>query len=499
MSPSEAGGGPGDGGGAAWPRRAAVVGAGTMGGGFAQLLALAGVECVIADASPEAAEAACERAVAEAAGFAAAGLMPEDAASRIAERLRAADDVAGAAEGADVLFEAVTEDPTVKVEVLTAAEAALAPDAILATNTSAIPIAELAGALRHPERFLGVHWFNPALWVPCVELIAGPATSATAVDAMEALLRTLGKRPVRVGDGAGFVGNRIQFAMFREAALVVAEGLATAEQVDDVVRHSFGWRLPFLGPFQIADFAGLDVYAGAYRALEAAFGERLAAPALVEDMVAQGRLGVKSGAGSGSPRRTAPRRSRSAATAPTWPSARSCRRSSGARRRERAGFGAPRRPPRACHGSRPRARPRVRSGARGGRCHGDRRRAERGRPRLGGGGDRGGRGPRVRRHRRRDRRVRRRARGGGGMRRARHARCRPGGRGHEPPGPRGGHAGGGLRRDHGHQRPWHMARRRGGGSPRAGPAASSRCPRRWARSAIQAERLTARARTPSTA
>ena len=148
-----------------------------------------------------------------------------------------------------------------------------------------------------PERFLGAHWFNPALWVPCVELIAGRLTSARALQVTEELLGRLGKRPVRVGDAAGFVGNRIQFAMFREAAAVVAEGLATPEQVDEVVRHSFGWRLPFLGPFRIADHAGLDVYAGAYAALEASFGERFAAPERVRELVAEGRLGVKAGGG----------------------------------------------------------------------------------------------------------------------------------------------------------------------------------------------------------
>jgi 3-hydroxybutyryl-CoA dehydrogenase len=280
-----------------WPRRAAVVGTGTMGRGFAQLLALAGIECAVADASAQAAASARERAVAEADAFAQAGLMPSGAAERVAGGVRAARDAADAADGADLVLEAVTEDPGVKREVYAAVEAATPADAVIATNTSAIPIAQLASTLSRPERFLGAHWFNPALWVPCVELIAGPLTSPRALEATEELLGRLGKRPVGVGDAAGFVGNRIQFAMFREAAAVVAEGLATPEQVDEVVRHSFGWRLPFLGPFRIADYAGLDVYAGAYAALEASFGERFAAPERVRELVAEGRVGVKAGGG----------------------------------------------------------------------------------------------------------------------------------------------------------------------------------------------------------
>jgi 3-hydroxybutyryl-CoA dehydrogenase len=277
-----------------WPARAAVVGTGTMGRGFAQLLALAGVDCAVADLD---AAAARERCIAEATAFAQAGLMPGDAPDRVARRVRAAAGAAAASEGAELVLEAVTEDPEVKAAVYAEVEAAAPAEAVIATNTSAIPIASLADGLRRPERFCGAHWFNPALWVPCVELIAAPRTDPAVLERLEALLERLGKRPVRVGDSAGFVGNRIQFALFREAAAVVAEGLATAEQVDDVVRHSFGWRLPFLGPFRIADYAGLDVYDGAFRAMEARFGERLAAPPLLRELVAQGRLGVKSGGG----------------------------------------------------------------------------------------------------------------------------------------------------------------------------------------------------------
>lgn len=279
------------------PRRAAVVGTGYMGTGFVQLLALAGIPCAMGDVSAEASTAARERAVHSAGRFAAAGLMPPDAAERVAALTTAAPSASAAADGADVIFEAVPEDPAVKTRVLAAIEAAARVDAIIATNTSAIPIAEISVRLEHPERFLGAHWFNPSQWVPGVEVIPGPTTLPAHVDTICTLLRRLGKRPAVVGDGPGFVANRIQFAMFKEAASIVEEGIAGAAAVDEVVRATFGFRLPFFGPFAIADMAGLDVYAGAYATLESGLGARMAVPEAVASRVADGRLGTKSGGG----------------------------------------------------------------------------------------------------------------------------------------------------------------------------------------------------------
>ncbi|MDO9352387.1 MAG: 3-hydroxyacyl-CoA dehydrogenase family protein [Solirubrobacteraceae bacterium] len=280
-----------------WPRRTAVVGPGYMGTGFVQLLALAGLPVAIGDVSQEAAEAARSRAIEGAGAFALAGMMPSDAADRVARHTVAAASIGDASTGADVIFEAVPESPALKASVLASIEAAAPTGALIATNTSAIPIAELSAPLTHPDRFLGAHWFNPSQWVPCVELIAGPSTDPAHLETMAALLERLGKRPSVVGDGPGFVANRIQFAMFKEAATIVEEGVATAEVIDEVVRASFGFRLPFFGPFTIADMAGLDVYAGAYGSLEAGLGSRMAVPEAVATRVAEGRLGMKTGGG----------------------------------------------------------------------------------------------------------------------------------------------------------------------------------------------------------
>jgi 3-hydroxybutyryl-CoA dehydrogenase len=281
----------------AWPAVAAIAGVGLMGAGFAQLFALAGIDTLVADASAELAIAGRERALRLAAEFEAAGLMEAGAADAIAARVQAAPSIEAAAEPASFVLEAVTESPPVKHGVYRRVEAVIDADAIIATNTSAIPIRRLASALVRPQRFIGLHWFNPPQWIPCVEVIAGPGTEAAVIERSMALLRRLGKRPVPVGDAGGFVANRLQMAMYKEAVAIVADGVATAAQVDEVVRSSFGFRLPLFGPFMIADMAGLDTYAGAYAALEADLGERFAAPAELTELVAGGHLGAKAGGG----------------------------------------------------------------------------------------------------------------------------------------------------------------------------------------------------------
>ena len=214
----------------------------------------------------------------------------------MSSHLHAARSIGEAVAGAEFVLEAVTEDPDAKRAIYSQLGDA-EPDAIVATNTSAIPIHELASSTPDPSRFLGTHWFNPPQWVPCVEVIVGPATDDEVIGTVVGLLEGLGKWPVRVGDAAGFVANRIQFAMFKEAVAVVEEGIATPAQVDAVVQGSFGYRLPFFGPFLIADMAGLDVYAGAYAALATQFGERFEAPSLLRALVDAGRLGIKQNGG----------------------------------------------------------------------------------------------------------------------------------------------------------------------------------------------------------
>lgn len=278
-------------------KNVAVVGGGYMGGGIAQALVLAGFPCALADVDADAARNSVNRLVAEAKTYESSGLFPEGAHDLLSRNLRAAESIEEAAAGADYVTEAVPEILALKQETIRRISAAAQPHTIIGSNTSAIPIRTLAESAAHPESFLGVHWMNPSYFVPSVEVIPTDRTSSDAVAAVEDLLARAKKVATRVSDSAGFVANRLQFALFKEAVAMVDEGLATPEEVDEVVSNSFGFRLAVFGPFAIADIAGLDVYEGAFRSMEARYGERLAAPELLKKKVAEGKLGLKTGGG----------------------------------------------------------------------------------------------------------------------------------------------------------------------------------------------------------
>jgi 3-hydroxybutyryl-CoA dehydrogenase len=275
----------------------AIVGTGYMGGGMAQSFILAGHPCVISDANADLAEAARIRLIDEAREFEKQGLFEPGSADLIAQNLVAAASIEEAVAQARYIAEVVFESLEVKHDVLARISAAAPIDAIIGSNTSAIPISALAEAVTNPERFMGVHWMNPAPFVPCVEIIPIDETSEAAMVEVEEILGGLGKVTSRVSDVAGFVANRLQFALFTESMRMVEEGAATPELIDDVVSNSFGFRLPFFGPFAGADMAGLDVYVGAYKSLSAAYGDRYAVPESLVERVANGDLGLKTGGG----------------------------------------------------------------------------------------------------------------------------------------------------------------------------------------------------------
>jgi 3-hydroxybutyryl-CoA dehydrogenase len=208
-----------------------------------------------------------------------------------------ADDVASAVRDVDLVFEAVFERIDVKQVVRQAIEGAARADALIASNTSSLPIDDLAALLRAPQRFMGVHWFKPPEWTPGIELIPAQVTDPQAVEQVRSFLQAIGKHPIVVGSGPGFVASRIQLALFREALACVEDGLASPAEVDEVVRNCFGFRLPFFGPFQIADMAGLDVYRHVFGILERGLGERFQVPATLAERVDQGDYGTKTGAG----------------------------------------------------------------------------------------------------------------------------------------------------------------------------------------------------------
>ncbi|GAA1700003.1 3-hydroxyacyl-CoA dehydrogenase family protein [Microcella alkalica] len=275
----------------------AVIGAGYMGGGIAQVFAMAGHSVAIADRDYETAQKAERRLVAQARLFEDAHLIPAGAAENIAANISAAPSIEDAATGADYISEAVPEIEELKLSTLRRIFSVAQPEAIVGTNTSALPIEALAVAVTDPGRFLGVHWMNPAPFIPGVEIIPSSMTTAETLATAEAIIRDLGKFTARVSDTPGFVANRLQFALYREAVRILEEGTATADQIDAVVQNSFGFRLALFGPFAIGDMAGLDVYHSSYQTLERAYGDRFSPPRSLVDLVQSGNLGVKSGHG----------------------------------------------------------------------------------------------------------------------------------------------------------------------------------------------------------
>jgi 3-hydroxybutyryl-CoA dehydrogenase len=272
--------------------RFVVVGAGTMGQGIAYVAVTAGYQVDLVEVDAGRAEAAAtalgkllDRAVER-------GKLSAEAAADGRTRLVLRRELAEVADGPDVIVEAVPERPDLKRTVLAAA-AARHP-ALLATNTSSIPITQLAGAVPNPERFIGLHFFNPVWAMALLEVVVGPATAEETTAAAVALADRLGKDPIVVRDLPGFATSRLGVTLGLEAIRMVADGVASAADIDKAM--TLGYRHP-VGPLELTDLVGLDVRLDIARTLRAAYGDRFAPPPLLESMVEQGRLGRKSGHG----------------------------------------------------------------------------------------------------------------------------------------------------------------------------------------------------------
>jgi 3-hydroxybutyryl-CoA dehydrogenase len=200
--------------------------------------------------------------------------------------------------GADFVFEAVPEKLELKQAIFADLLRCTSPECTLASNTSVIPISRIAAGLPDGERIIGTHWWNPPYLVPLVEVVSGERSASHRVDAMMMLLALVGKKPVRIRkDVPGFVGNRLQHALWREAQALVADGVCDAETLDDVVKNSFGMRLAVLGPIENADLVGLDLTLDIHRTIIPELSMTTRPNRLLEELVQQGQLGFKTGAG----------------------------------------------------------------------------------------------------------------------------------------------------------------------------------------------------------
>ncbi|HEX9885532.1 MAG TPA: 3-hydroxyacyl-CoA dehydrogenase family protein [Longimicrobiales bacterium] len=273
----------------------AVLGAGTMGHGIAHVCAGAGCGVRLFDVDVDAVAAGVARVRANLdRGVELGKVTPEDRQATLA-RLRPVTAVADAVAGADLVIEAAPEAMDLKKALFALVEAAAAPDALLATNTSSLSIGSLAEGLRAPERFLGLHFFNPVHIMKLVEVVWGPATSDAAREAGVAFVRRLGKEPVVVRDAPGFASSRLGIVLGMEAIRMVEQGVASPADIDRAME--LGYRHP-MGPLRLTDLVGLDVRLGIAEYLhETLESVAFEPPELLRRMVAQGKLGRKSGQG----------------------------------------------------------------------------------------------------------------------------------------------------------------------------------------------------------
>lgn len=267
-----------------------IIGAGLMGHGLALVFADAGYEVTVTDAVSAALASLKDRV--------GATLEPLGKSQDLLRKIKTADNLETAVRDADLVIEAALEKLELKQEIFGKLERAAKPDCILASNTSVIPITQIASRVASKHRVLGTHWWNPPYLVPLVEVIQTADTSPTVVKTVMQLLSGIGKVPVHVKkDVPGFVGNRMQAALWREAIALVADGVCDAETVDLVVKSSFGRRLAVLGPLENADLVGTDLTLDIHNQVLAHLNTDKAPNPYLEGLVRQGKLGFKSGQG----------------------------------------------------------------------------------------------------------------------------------------------------------------------------------------------------------
>ncbi len=282
--------------------RIAVVGAGLMGHGIAQEFALAGYQVRLHDRSNELLQRAWENIRANLLRLSSLDCLDASRIDSALEAVTACQVLDEAVTGAELVIEAIFEDLAAKHHLLRSLNVLCGHDTIIASNTSSFMPSRLAEVLSHPDRLLVAHYFNPPYLIPLVEVVPGPMTSPETVMTMVRLLEKVGKRPVVLGkEATGFVANRLQFALFREAMAIVEQGIASPEAVDQVVKFGFGRRLAAVGPFEVFDLAGLDtilaVASQILPELASATPDGPIVPELLRAKVAADELGVKSGRG----------------------------------------------------------------------------------------------------------------------------------------------------------------------------------------------------------
>jgi 3-hydroxybutyryl-CoA dehydrogenase len=272
-----------------------VVGAGTMGHGIAHVCAASGYRVRLQDADRDAARRGVEQIRRDLDKGVELGKVTEDQRHETLNRIVVTSDLERVLADADLVIEAVPESFEIKEAIFQRVDALAPPHALVASNTSSLSIGRLAEGISEPERFVGLHFFNPVHLMKLVEVVRGPSTSEATVEAAVAFARSLGKEPIVVRDAPGFASSRLGIVLGMEAIRMVEQGVATPEDIDRAME--LGYRHP-MGPLRLTDLVGLDVRLGIAEYLHEALGsEAFRPPELLRRMVAEGRLGKKSGRG----------------------------------------------------------------------------------------------------------------------------------------------------------------------------------------------------------
>ena len=273
-------------------KRAAIIGTGTMGPGMGAVLARAGIQTALYDVSAEALERA-KTGVAMAEG----ALERLDAVKADGGGITYESDLATALAGCQLVIEAAPEKLELKQQLFAEFERSVTPDAILASNTSGIPITKIAVDLQNPERVIGMHWSNPPHMIPMIEVIPGDKTSQATVDATVKLVQDIGYHAVVEREVPGFVENRILYAILRECLDLVDRGIVDAAGLDTNVRWGIGYKLAVIGPMELLDMAGLDIYKAVGTYLNPDLSTSGEVSSTILDLIEKGRLGMKTGGG----------------------------------------------------------------------------------------------------------------------------------------------------------------------------------------------------------
>ena len=279
-------------------RSIAVIGSGTMGSSFAQLFGSKDIKVNLIDTNSEILNKARLSIQANLDYMVELDFFTKETCSLVNENIFFFDQLEDGLKDVDLVLEAVYENLELKQDLFVEIEALVPSNLMIASNTSSFDINELNIKMSHKERFIGTHFFFPPMLTPCVEVIPSDVTDEKIVVTMIEFLESIGKAPARCKSGPGFVANRIQYAMAGEALRILEEGIATAEDIDKIVRTSFGFRLGAYGPMQVIDLAGVDIYDAIWNQFYEKFPtDVFKPPQIIGEMAKRGELGLKSGQG----------------------------------------------------------------------------------------------------------------------------------------------------------------------------------------------------------